>query len=291
MNRQSATPAPFLVFTDLDGTLLDHDSYDYVPALPALARLAALQVPLIPTTSKTLAEVSVLQTELNSPHPCIVENGGALCVPHGYFSHLNGNPPGMPAVSSYQVLYLSPSYSRVLNILQSLRALHHWNFSGFSDMSVSTVVSHTGLSHIAAARARQRLCSEPLLWQDSEKALHEFRDHLQKHRLTLTRGGRFWHVMGDTSKGKALQLLRDHYQRAGHPPLATIACGDSANDTTMLEAADIAVVVRRPNGEHLDVAGKRRTLVTDSPGPAGWNGALLQLLDDLASDSRFSTEA
>ena len=38
---------PLLVFTDLDGTLLDHDDYGFEPALPALHRLAAAQVPLV----------------------------------------------------------------------------------------------------------------------------------------------------------------------------------------------------------------------------------------------------
>ena len=56
--RFSRPDIPLLVFTDLDGTLLDHDSYSFEPARPALARLRSAGVPVIPTTSKTLAEVS-----------------------------------------------------------------------------------------------------------------------------------------------------------------------------------------------------------------------------------------
>lgn len=43
----------FLVFTDLDGSLLDHHNYSYVNALPQLASLEQLGIPVIPATSKT----------------------------------------------------------------------------------------------------------------------------------------------------------------------------------------------------------------------------------------------
>ncbi|WP_340638223.1 hypothetical protein [Salinicola tamaricis] len=59
---------PLLVFTDLDGSLLDHHSYDWQPAAPWLERLAAAGVPVIPTTSKTRAELLALRRELALEH-------------------------------------------------------------------------------------------------------------------------------------------------------------------------------------------------------------------------------
>ena len=47
-----------IVFTDLDGTLLDHDDYSFEAARPALAKLETLNIPVILTTSKTATEVS-----------------------------------------------------------------------------------------------------------------------------------------------------------------------------------------------------------------------------------------
>ena len=51
----SPTPSPVdpalqprLVVTDLDGSLLDHHSYDFSPAAPWLARLKQMGVPVIP---------------------------------------------------------------------------------------------------------------------------------------------------------------------------------------------------------------------------------------------------
>ena len=88
LSRFTEPELPLLVFTDLDGTLLDHDDYGFAPALPALERLRAAAVPLIPTTSKTLAETARLSRALGNGHPCIVENGSAICVPEGYFPGL-----------------------------------------------------------------------------------------------------------------------------------------------------------------------------------------------------------
>ena len=65
-----------IVFSDLDGTLLDHGNYSHSAAAPALARLRHLEVPLILASSKTAAEIVPLRDELGfSDCEAIVENG------------------------------------------------------------------------------------------------------------------------------------------------------------------------------------------------------------------------
>lgn len=282
MTSSFTLPAvPLLVFTDLDGTLLDHDGYDYRPAQPALARLAALRVPLIPTTSKTLAEVSALQAELHNTHPCIVENGGALCLPPGYFDDATAGPLN----HGYQVEPLGPEYRELLAVLHGIRRDGGYRFTGFHDMSDAEVARDTGLPMDAAAKARQRLSSEPLRWEDDESALAEFAHRLDDAGLNLTRGGRYLHVMGRTDKARAIRRLCERYLDAGFDTFTTIALGDSPNDREMLAAADIAVVVRRKDGQCLDVEGRYQTITTDAAGPEGWNRAILQLLHNLAPDA------
>ena len=46
-----------MIFTDLDGTLLNHDDYRYDAALPALDAIRRLHIPLIPVSSKTMVEM------------------------------------------------------------------------------------------------------------------------------------------------------------------------------------------------------------------------------------------
>lgn len=269
---------PLLVFTDLDGTLLDHHSYSFEAALPALRRLAEHGVPLIPTTSKTFAEVRELNDrQLANPHPCIVENGAALCLPAGYFADQGAIDPD----TGYRTEPLAAGYRQILDVLTRVRETHDLRFRGFSDMSVDEVAADTGLAPEAAARAKQRQGTEPLLWEDTEAALALFRTELDKAGLTLTRGGRYWHVMGDTDKARAMATLCDRYRRAGFTDFTTVALGDSPNDAQMLAAADIAVVVRRPDDSWLDAHGRQQTLTTTAAGPAGWNAAMLDLLDQI----------
>ena len=55
---------PLLIFTDLDGTLLDIHTYDWQPAASWLERLRDEQVPVILCSSKTAAETGDIQREL-----------------------------------------------------------------------------------------------------------------------------------------------------------------------------------------------------------------------------------
>jgi len=77
----------WLIFTDLDGTLLDHYSYQADAALVAVRALQARQVPIVFNTSKTLEECESLATRLAIAAPFIVENGSAIYLPKYRHAH------------------------------------------------------------------------------------------------------------------------------------------------------------------------------------------------------------
>ena len=270
---------PVLVFTDLDGTLLDHDDYSFSAAAPALALLRELHIPVIANTSKTLAELEALNQAMDNTHPCIVENGSALCIPSGYFSAV----PGATTMPDYQVIRLAPEYTTLIETLHRLRSEKGYRFRGFYDMSAEQVAADTGLSVADAARAKRRLCSEPLIWEDSPEAFDQFESALDDVGFSLTRGGRYWHVMAQQGKAQAMQQMQGLYETATGTVFTTIGLGDSPNDEAMLRAADIAIIVRRPDGTHLECEGAKRVLHTRSIGPAGWNESMHKLIDELAS--------
>ncbi len=74
-----------VVFSDLDGTLLEIGDYPLREAEPALQRLRSEGIPLVLCTSKTFAEVEWYRDRLRNTHPFIVESGGAIYIPKGYF--------------------------------------------------------------------------------------------------------------------------------------------------------------------------------------------------------------
>ena len=266
---------PLLVFTDLDGTLLDHHSYSFSAALPALERLRKARVPVIPVTSKTLAELAPLMRELDNAHPCIAENGGLIALPPGYFAALDR----YPLQEGYRVIELSSNYANLVQTAARLRADHQYQFRGFSEMSDAELAACTGLSAAAATRARRRRCSEPLQWLDTAAAFAQFRQAVEAAGLQLVQGGRFWHLMGNCDKASAMQRLCEQYRAAGFQGFRTVALGDSPNDIPMLKAADIPVLIRRPDGDCLSLQTKRPAPCSALPGPGGWNQMMLQQLD------------
>src|SRR5690554_6819305 len=76
---------PRLIVTELEGLLLDHHSYDFVPAAPWLSSLKQMGVPVIPVTSKTRAELLPLREALGlTATPFSAENGAVIGLPPGW---------------------------------------------------------------------------------------------------------------------------------------------------------------------------------------------------------------
>ena len=87
----------YWIVTDLDGTLMD-DDYDIGPAKNTLKILAELNIPVIPCTSKTAAEVRTFREQIGLTDPFIVENGGAIYGDEDY----SNNEWELPLGESYE---------------------------------------------------------------------------------------------------------------------------------------------------------------------------------------------
>jgi mannosyl-3-phosphoglycerate phosphatase len=256
-----------ILFTDLDGTLLDHHTYTWEPARPALARIRQAGIPLILNSSKTAAEIQVLRNELDNRDPYIVENGAAVVIPANTF-----------ADSREQVINFGASRSVVLSVLNRLRAAGA-RFRGFEDMTAEELADETGLDIAAASRAKQRYGTEPLLWLGSDDELEQFQARLAGEKLRLVKGGRFWHAMGVFDKADGARfLLRKYQERYTGEELVAIALGDSPNDQRLLESADIAVVIRGVNSDEVQLPSSSHPVRSLRPGPEGWNDCVLNLL-------------
>lgn len=243
-----------VVVSDLDDTLLDR-AYGFEAAAPALAELRRRGVPLVLNTSKTAAETLAVQARLGLREPFAVENGGALYWPRGYFS---GTAPGAALRGEHLMVALGPPLGDGLP-----------GTRGFRDMSDDEVASATGLPLEDAARARLREFDEtfvcPPFLEPRLPALAAERG------LRVTRGGRFWHLHGDSDKGRAVRRLRELFGEAH-----VVAIGDGPNDLPMLREADVAIAVPRPDGTtHPELRGFK---AAPAPGPSGWNAAILEAL-------------
>ncbi len=265
----------WLIFTDLDGTLLDHDDYRFSEAQPALEKIRRLRIPLIINSSKTYAEIDSIRKKLHSHDAFVVENGAAVFCPAGLF-------PGYE--QPWNQVILGKSLNEILPLIRRLREQHGFVFSGFSDYSVEEVMRETGLAESQAAQAKQRLATEPLKWRDSEQKRELFARLLRQNGLQLIRGGRFWHVMGQNDKAHAMAWLLNKYQQLQSEKIRTIALGDSQNDRKMLEQADYAGVIRKADDGYLQLnKTSDRVIVSKHPAPLGWQEVMDQLFGQLES--------
>lgn len=251
-----------VVFSDLDGTLLDHDDYSWTAAQPALETLAARRIPLILATSKTAAEVAVLHDALGlGKHPAIVENGAGV--------YRAGDDQGDDS-----------AYRSLRQALSDLPAGLRAAFRGFGDMDDAEVARITGLPPEDAARARRRQHSEPGLWSGDAETRAAFLAALKRNGIAGRSGGRFLTLSHGLTKADALRRIARQLgaQR-------TIALGDAPNDIEMLQAADLGIIVRNDFGPGIpklpgETAGTIRR--TRRSGPAGWNDAMLDILNQTA---------
>ncbi len=254
-----------LVFSDLDGTLLDHETYSFAPAKPALDRLKSLNIPLILASSKTETEMRALRDALSLETPMIVENGAGI-------AGLEGDTSGRPC------------YNEIRSLLNKMPASLRKHYQGFGDWSVGEIEERTGLTRDAAERAAERQFSEPGVWDGTEADLALFEELLSEAGFMAVRGGRFTTIMPKTSKGEAMAKIAAHFAGAPSEKAVKIALGDGANDIVMLEAADHGVIIANPANKPMPLlVGEREGKIRRSSlaGPHGWNEMINALLDEL----------
>lgn len=257
-----------ILFSDLDGTLLDAVRYSFNDALPALSLIQAHGVPLVLCSSKTRAEIEACRQRMHNFHPFITENGGGIFIPQGYFS------APVDSVDGYQRITLGTPYAEIRRHFVALRERLGASVRGFADMTAEEVAELTGLSCDDATLAKQRDFDEPFVFDSAPDA--SFLQAIEDAGLHWTQG-RVFHIMGKHDKGLAVKTLKALYERE-YGAVASIGLGDSLNDLPLLQAVDRPVLIRHEDGSfdsRIAIAG---LVKTQSPGPRGWNEAVLQLL-------------
>ncbi len=268
-----------IIFSDLDGTLLDARDYTFGPALPALERVRALGIPLIFCTSKTGAEIELWQRRLEIHDPYILESGGGIFIPDSHFpaDEVSAERPDVTRVDGGKLLILGTPYATLRRALCELRN-EGFEVRGLGDMGAVEVAEVTGLTLEQARLAKQRHFDEPFLFSgDGDPArLEGLRESIRRKGFRWSMG-RLHHITGDNDKGKAVEILARLYRRR-YGSIFTVGLGDTPLDFPMLSNVDHPVLVQNPEGGYApgaDVPGLYRV---DRVGPEGWNKAVLELL-------------
>jgi len=261
-----------IVFTDLDGTLLDSKTYSYEESVAAINRLKESGIPIIFCSAKTRAEQEVYRRELALLHPFIVENGGAIFIPRAYFPFQFDYHK---RVDELLVIELAIPRSRVRKLLTEIGKRDDFRFTGFTDMRAAKVAEITGLNLESAKLAQQREYDEPVEFDSSGKDVSEFLAKLGEAGLNWSYGGRLHHVMGGGDKGKAVEVLTGLYRRMWGE-IRTIGLGNGLNDLPFLLQVDVPILVQKRDHSWEDMNLPRLRRV-QGVGPEGWSRAIVEL--------------
>ena len=276
----------WLIATDLDGTLLDDDyplevaaaAIDGLFELPEVAG-CPVRLRVVLATSKTLAEGARLAGRCASRPILAFENGAGIA-----WRAAACTRRGTERLHGYEIESGGVDYGRIRRRLLRLREKPGYRFRGFGDMSAQEVAGRTGLDEESAALAKQRMASEPLVWQGTRAALQSFQCDLGDLGLTLELGGRFHHVAGRRNKAGAVAAIRRYLAREGQETVVTLACGDAPNDAEMMLAADYALVFPGRNGGYALPAGST-VIHAPGAGPETWQYCVSRIIQSNSQEA------
>ncbi len=241
----------YIIFTDLDGSLLNHEDYSYKEALEMLSFIKEHNIPLIFTTSKTKLECEILQAEMGVDSPFIVENGAAI------FGIENIIQLGL---SFDEISFFTQKYKEEFGLLL------------FSDMKIEEIMEYTGFDYASASLAKSRDFSEPFLPKYDEQ-LTALEKLAELNGLKILKGGRFYHCVGiSQDKGVAVQKVLSLF-----PNRVSIGIGDNYNDVEMLKSVDIPILIPHHKGKYIDVS-INNLIKAPYKGSLGWNESLKKIL-------------
>jgi mannosyl-3-phosphoglycerate phosphatase len=262
-------------------------------------------IPLILTSAKTRLEQNKIRKDLGLSDPYIVENGGAVVIPQGYFSdsslrdieyplremeevenecaypndekrrNLDGSEHSATIhdsrtqtskkTSKVIVMELGESVDSIRAKLLCIRKKYDINFKGVADFSIEELSNLVSISKEQAKRMAQRNYGETIL-QIQRNDLSRFFKYVKAEGMKVIYGGRFFDVTIGTDKGLAVGHLKRLFNNKFHNDVTFFGIGDSTNDVPMLNQMDIPLLVQRPNGSWLNNEEMKMKTGSDSVG-------------------------
>ncbi|WP_163933266.1 mannosyl-3-phosphoglycerate phosphatase [Paraferrimonas sp. SM1919] len=257
-----------IVFSDIDGCLLDHHNYQDKAAQAALTWLQKGHFPLVLVSSKTLSEMTELQRKWQLDTPMIIENGSAIAFPKSHYSEKQ-----IEQAYSHGNYWLR-ALTEKIDTVALLENFQHCAKT-FSQMDIEQLMALTDLEAEQARQAQDRLFSDPIYWSGSPQQLAQFKQHCHQLGIKVNQGGRFIHLDNGADKGyavnKLIELLTQIQPQLN--PICSLALGDGENDLPMLKVCDFAAQIASPS-HHFPSFSHPNLFRSQQYGPAGWFEAI-----------------
>jgi mannosyl-3-phosphoglycerate phosphatase len=272
-----------LIFSALEGALVDPRTDSFAGAEEALSELERRKIAFVLLTTRTREEIEPLRRKMGHNHPFVTENGGGIFFPDGYFSL---RIPGAVRVARYLSVAQGRPYAEVCEALDEIAEDSAVGVAGFHHMSLREVADNTGLRPRSAELARAREFDEPFYFTSADdKAIARFVEAARERGFDTRRGRTFWHLSAKCDAARAVRTLAQLFREATHIKLRLVGIGGGQEDLPWLRAVDHAILLpdsrepTQPSEHPLEDPGRTRTIVMgDAPGAVGWNKAILNII-------------
>lgn len=257
----------WMVFTALDGSLLEARTFSHEAAKASLRRLAAAGVPVIPVTGRTFSEVRPLAERLDLEGPIVIESGGGIARRVGSSWRIEGC-----GVETKTLRAAVPLIERQAGARLRL----------YSAMRLDEAAAASGLTGVDLRRSMQRHFDELFLLESG--ALADVAEAAEALGLRVRNGGRFHHLSGGPDRCSAAQRVREEVARSTGVQPFVVALGVSSMDADFLALADVPIIIPRADGT---ADPSLRALLPEAKlapaaGPRGWANAIDEIAQNLA---------
>lgn len=250
----------YIIFTDLDGTFLDHFNYSYRDAISCIDIIKEKNIPLVFITSKTKLEVEKIISEIKYNIIFSVENGAAVYFPGDLSVHNK--------IFGESIEKISQFFEKIKTNFQLI------NVFEVDEEKLSKMVN---LEIEKVKLIKKREFSLPFLMKNKE-GLKDLEAEAIFCGFKILKGGRFYHLVSkNQDKGVALKYVKDILGKG----YKSIGLGDSGNDYDLLSNVDIPIIIKKYGNSYdeklLAIEGGIKSRFI---GPKGWCDSLIKFLKE-----------
>ena len=258
-----------VIFTDLDGTLLHNETFEFESIRKYIKSLLSKKISIIPNSSKTKAEILNFCHELKEELPFIAENGAAIY-------KMNLINPDFP-----EKIILSRDKDEILNVfLKKIPKKFILKCKFVLKLKKEQQLKIFGLSEKQLSYASDREFSVPIIFKGNKAEKNNLFKLAYNIGLTMQEGGRVINLSDKVSKSFAMKKVSRIFEKTEKQKLKIIGVGDNFNDLDMLKNSDIACLVFNEKFK-LDTLNINNCLVSKKLAPDGWEEVVKMALEKI----------
>ena len=246
-----------LLFTDLDGSLLNKKTFDFNAASYLIKDCISKGINIIPNSSKTDLELNEICEDLNIPKIYISENGSCIKGLNFLSNSLN------------KEISLSRSKEIILkNFIENVDINLRQKCLILENEPLQNQIKILGLPKDKIPKALNRKFSFPFIFEGNENQELQLKTIVKKYGLKIQFGGRVLNLGDEVSKGNAMKTFVSLLSKETKKDYVLICVGDNENDFDMLDKCDYPCLVK--NGPIKKINFKNQCIFSTQEAPYGW---------------------